>query len=250
MQRIRIGLTGLAFVFLLVLLGTAISRSGDDPLAASCPERAGHARGAERAAGRDRRRAGHRTLDDNETGEDRRPSKHRERGGACWLAIAAAACRHWPRSAVSADRDERCRPRPPAERPTLALLTSLPLVFGESFGLDSGGSAALTRLEQRYNVVADRGRRCGQPGRAATAADGPSARPAGRGAGRARPVGARRRASAAARRSQARLAERAAAGRPAAAAAGLRRHRAAGALGTEAERPGPAGTGGASDRTT
>ena len=32
-QRIRIGLTGLAFVFLLVLLGTAISRSGNDPLA-------------------------------------------------------------------------------------------------------------------------------------------------------------------------------------------------------------------------
>ena len=31
-QRIRIGLTGLAFVFLLVLLGTAISRSGQDPL--------------------------------------------------------------------------------------------------------------------------------------------------------------------------------------------------------------------------
>lgn len=33
-QRIRIGLTGLAFVFLLVLLGTAISRSGNDPSAA------------------------------------------------------------------------------------------------------------------------------------------------------------------------------------------------------------------------
>ena len=32
MQRIRIGLTGLAFVFLLVLLGTAISRSGDAPV--------------------------------------------------------------------------------------------------------------------------------------------------------------------------------------------------------------------------
>ena len=31
MQRVRIGLTGLAFVFLLVLLGTAISRSGGDP---------------------------------------------------------------------------------------------------------------------------------------------------------------------------------------------------------------------------
>ena len=39
------------------------------------------------------------------------------------------------------------------ERPTLALLTSLPLIFGESFALDNGGSAALTRLEQRYNVV-------------------------------------------------------------------------------------------------
>ena len=34
-QRIRIGLTGLAFVFLLVLLGTAISRSGEDPLTQS-----------------------------------------------------------------------------------------------------------------------------------------------------------------------------------------------------------------------
>lgn len=33
MQRIRIGLTGLAFVFILVLLGTAISRSSEDSLA-------------------------------------------------------------------------------------------------------------------------------------------------------------------------------------------------------------------------
>ncbi len=40
-----------------------------------------------------------------------------------------------------------------AERPTLALLTSLPLVFGESFGLRRGGSPALTRLEQRYKVL-------------------------------------------------------------------------------------------------
>ena len=32
-RRIRIGLTGLAFVFLLVLLGTAISRSGQDEAA-------------------------------------------------------------------------------------------------------------------------------------------------------------------------------------------------------------------------
>lgn len=31
MHRIRIGLTGLAFVFLLVLLGTAIIRNGAEP---------------------------------------------------------------------------------------------------------------------------------------------------------------------------------------------------------------------------
>ena len=43
--------------------------------------------------------------------------------------------------------------RAPEQRPTLALLTSLPLVFGEDFGLEGGGSAALTRLDQRYNVV-------------------------------------------------------------------------------------------------
>lgn len=40
-----------------------------------------------------------------------------------------------------------------AERTPLLLLTALPLVFGESFGLDSGGSAALTRLEKNYRVI-------------------------------------------------------------------------------------------------
>lgn len=35
MQRIRIGLTGLAFVFLLVLLGTAISRSSEQSVVPS-----------------------------------------------------------------------------------------------------------------------------------------------------------------------------------------------------------------------
>ncbi len=42
--------------------------------------------------------------------------------------------------------------RAPEDRPALVLLTSLPLVFGESFSLDNGGSAALSRLEQRYTV--------------------------------------------------------------------------------------------------
>ena len=41
-QRIRIGLTGLAFAFLLVLLGSIVSRSGDngDPAPASQSENA------------------------------------------------------------------------------------------------------------------------------------------------------------------------------------------------------------------
>jgi len=43
-------------------------------------------------------------------------------------------------------------PRPPAERPTLLLLTSLPLVFGEQFSLDGGGSPSLSRLKERYRV--------------------------------------------------------------------------------------------------
>lgn len=43
-------------------------------------------------------------------------------------------------------------PRPPGERPTLLLLTSLPLVFGEQFSLEGGGSPALTALETRYDV--------------------------------------------------------------------------------------------------
>lgn len=39
-QRIRIGLTGLAFAFLLVLLGSVISRSGSDDRAANALEQA------------------------------------------------------------------------------------------------------------------------------------------------------------------------------------------------------------------
>lgn len=41
--------------------------------------------------------------------------------------------------------------RAEADRPTLLLLTSLPLVFSESFTLDAG-SPALTALERRYRV--------------------------------------------------------------------------------------------------
>ena len=44
-------------------------------------------------------------------------------------------------------------PRPPSARPTLLLLTSLPLVFGEDFSLEGGGSDALKALETRYRVA-------------------------------------------------------------------------------------------------
>jgi len=44
-------------------------------------------------------------------------------------------------------------PRPPGERPTLLLLTSLPLVLPEQFSLKGGGSPALRALETRYRVV-------------------------------------------------------------------------------------------------
>lgn len=44
-------------------------------------------------------------------------------------------------------------PRPPSARPTLLLLTSLPLMFGEHFSLNQNGSPALAALQTRYRVV-------------------------------------------------------------------------------------------------
>ena len=43
--------------------------------------------------------------------------------------------------------------RPPAERPVLMLVTSLPLLFGESFSIEAAGSSTLKALETRYRVV-------------------------------------------------------------------------------------------------
>ena len=43
--------------------------------------------------------------------------------------------------------------RPQAERPTLLLLTGLPLLFSEDFSLSGGGSPALRRLQSRYRVA-------------------------------------------------------------------------------------------------
>lgn len=44
-------------------------------------------------------------------------------------------------------------PRTAAERPTLLLMTSLPLIFGEQFSLQNGGSATLKALQGRYRVA-------------------------------------------------------------------------------------------------
>lgn len=44
-------------------------------------------------------------------------------------------------------------PRAASRRPTLLLLTSLPIVFGEDFSLQNNGSPALSALETRYRVV-------------------------------------------------------------------------------------------------
>ena len=67
------------------------------------------------------------------------------------LALLAVAAGAW--ALVGRDRGENIAPRAEAERPTLLLLTTLPLVFPEQFTLHGGGSKALTALERRYRVV-------------------------------------------------------------------------------------------------
>lgn len=65
--------------------------------------------------------------------------------GAALTAVAAlSACERSPAPPAA---------RPAEEKPALLLLTSLPLVFGEQFSLDGGGSPALKALETRYRVV-------------------------------------------------------------------------------------------------
>jgi len=65
---------------------------------------------------------------------------------AALVALVAAALAY-------AAREKGLPERSPNTRPTLLLLTSLPIVFGEDFALDSGGSPALAALEKRYRVV-------------------------------------------------------------------------------------------------
>ncbi|HVU30310.1 MAG TPA: DUF4350 domain-containing protein [Sphingomicrobium sp.] len=66
------------------------------------------------------------------------------------LAVSLLAIAIW----VFVPRSPRpIPPRPAGERPTLLLLTSLPLVFGEDFSIQDHGSPALEALRKRYKVV-------------------------------------------------------------------------------------------------
>ena len=47
----------------------------------------------------------------------------------------------------------RSAPSAPPEKPPLLLLTSLPLVFGEGFGLEGGGSPALKALSEHFTLL-------------------------------------------------------------------------------------------------
>jgi hypothetical protein len=69
--------------------------------------------------------------------------------GAAALSLAVAGVALVGRGAGPPRLDQRAAER----RPVLLLLTSLPLVFAESFTLEGGGSPALKALETRYRVV-------------------------------------------------------------------------------------------------
>ena len=79
--------------------------------------------------------------------ELRRPSKGVLAIALVVVALIAAAAVAFGRQHAAVDA------RPQGARPKLMLLTSLPLVFGEQFGLQTGGSKALEALETRYIVV-------------------------------------------------------------------------------------------------
>ena len=141
----RIGLTGLAFAFLLVLLGSVISRSSRDDSFNAAQQAAtnqpseplaelGVAPGAANPP----------------TTAATALAMNRARAGALLTAVVLLALLL---VAIAVTRGGSALPeRRPGERPTLLLLTSLPLIFSEDFSLTGGGSPALTALQKRYRV--------------------------------------------------------------------------------------------------
>ncbi|HJR83640.1 MAG TPA: hypothetical protein VJ775_06910 [Sphingomicrobium sp.] len=69
-------------------------------------------------------------------------------GGLAALGLAGAGA-----LAIAFSDGETMEARPASERPTLMLVTTLPIVFPEEFTLDAQGSKALAALESRYKVV-------------------------------------------------------------------------------------------------
>lgn len=74
------------------------------------------------------------------------------RGRALFFIITALAASAF---AIATIRREQAtlQPRKPGERPSLLLVTSLPLLFGEGFSLKGATSPAFERLETRYRVT-------------------------------------------------------------------------------------------------
>ena len=75
-----------------------------------------------------------------------KPARLRALGILMIAAIAAAAIALWARQRAAPPE------RATGERPALALLTALPLMFGDEFSLGGNGSPALAALQQRYRV--------------------------------------------------------------------------------------------------
>src|SRR3954451_15051457 len=85
--------------------------------------------------------------------QHQRQEMTRARLRALWLVAAILIAAAAIGVAVTRHRQPAPPPRPAAQRPTLLLLTSLPLIFGEGFSLEGGGSPALKALNARYKVV-------------------------------------------------------------------------------------------------
>ena len=76
--------------------------------------------------------------------------------GARWRAILLVAALIIGAAAVAitmTDRSSRPAQESSSDHPALLLLTSLPLMFGEQFSLENGGSDELTELEKHYRVL-------------------------------------------------------------------------------------------------
>ena len=139
---------------------------------------------AERAARRARRRAGRRRTTNNSqrtTNELMRGMPARSLVGCRVALLLARRClgARAPRPAPT------CATRS-SQRPTLLLLTSLPLVFGEEFSLAGRRLAGADGARDALSRRADQRHRRRDAATGAAAADGASARAAGRESGRAR----------------------------------------------------------------